>query len=234
MVLKLLKLALQHDDWSKYLQEFSGSKYVIIKSLPLPSKDTIQALVKLDISNKDISNKDIMKTIYEKIKEHSHTKNVEVLNTYSTKSHTITIFEVITNYKGSITEQIINYNSSHDYKILAYQEYGKNGLEYWDVLIHNRHINDFVHILNENAEIISFNSFDDLIFNHYGKYSLTPYESYVLKVAYRTGYFDWPKRATSEDIAKILNISKSTFTQILRNALRKSVAKELSLYNDFF
>jgi predicted DNA binding protein len=229
MVLKLLKLVLQHDDWSKYLQEFPGSKYIIINSLPLPSKDTIQALVKLETSNKDL-----MKTILKKIKEHSRTKNVEVLNTYSAKSYTMAIFKVVTNYKGSIIEQIINYNSNHDYKVLTYQEYGKNGLEYWSILIYNRYINDFVHVLNEHAEIVSFNSFDgDLIFNHYCKYSLTPYESYVLKVAYKSGYFEWPKKATSEDIAKILNISKSTFTQILRNALRKIIAKELLLYNDF-
>jgi len=52
---------------------------------------------------------------------------------------------------------------------------------------------------------------------------LSEYEHRVLLVALKEGYFEWPKRATLNDIASELGLSKVTVAEHLRKALRKLV-----------
>ena len=51
--------------------------------------------------------------------------------------------------------------------------------------------------------------------------SLTDRQREVLEVAYRAGFFDWPRTSTGEEIAEQLDISPATFTQHLRAAEQK-------------
>lgn len=53
--------------------------------------------------------------------------------------------------------------------------------------------------------------------------ALSEYEHRVLLVALKEGYFEWPKRATLDDIASELGLSKVTVAEHLRKALRKLV-----------
>lgn len=43
----------------------------------------------------------------------------------------------------------------------------------------------------------------------------------ALQTAYVSGFFDWPRGASGEDVASAMDISKSTFHQHLRTAERK-------------
>ena len=50
---------------------------------------------------------------------------------------------------------------------------------------------------------------------------LTPAEKRILTTAYELGYFDWPRLHSSKDIARFLNISNTTFLELLRRAEKK-------------
>jgi len=50
----------------------------------------------------------------------------------------------------------------------------------------------------------------------------------ILRLALDYGYFENPKRIKLEDIAKMLNISKATASDLLRRALKKVVKKYVS------
>ncbi|MFB6221877.1 MAG: PAS domain S-box protein [Halolamina sp.] len=47
---------------------------------------------------------------------------------------------------------------------------------------------------------------------------LTDRQLESLRTAYRAGYFDWPRNASGEDVAEVLDISPATFSQHLRAA----------------
>lgn len=50
---------------------------------------------------------------------------------------------------------------------------------------------------------------------------LTDRQREVLRVAYETGFFEWPRAQTGEEVAERLDISQSTFTEHLRSGERK-------------
>ena len=62
--------------------------------------------------------------------------------------------------------------------------------------------------------------------------SLTPTEREVLLTAYNMGYFEWPKKANSEIISKVLGISKATFVEHLRKAEKKILDRILKAKGD--
>jgi predicted DNA binding protein len=50
---------------------------------------------------------------------------------------------------------------------------------------------------------------------------LTEKQRTALEVAFRAGYFDWPRESTGEEVSDRLGVSPATFTQHLRVAERK-------------
>ncbi|MFB6143497.1 MAG: bacterio-opsin activator domain-containing protein [Halorientalis sp.] len=54
--------------------------------------------------------------------------------------------------------------------------------------------------------------------------SLTDRQLTALRTAYFSGFFDWPRRADGDDLAAMMDISRSTFHQHLRVAERKVLA----------
>jgi PAS domain S-box-containing protein len=57
---------------------------------------------------------------------------------------------------------------------------------------------------------------------------LTDRQRTALEVSYRSGFFEWPRDATGEEVAETLDVSPSTFHQHLRTAERKLLAALLS------
>jgi len=47
---------------------------------------------------------------------------------------------------------------------------------------------------------------------------LTPKQLEILDLAYRYGYYDWPRRIKLDEISKLMNISKTTVSEHLRRA----------------
>ena len=55
------------------------------------------------------------------------------------------------------------------------------------------------------------------------KQKLTSKQEKVLKSALELGYFDYPKRVSTEDLSKRLGVAPSTLNEILRRAERKII-----------
>ncbi|MFC4551175.1 MULTISPECIES: bacterio-opsin activator domain-containing protein [Halorussus] len=53
---------------------------------------------------------------------------------------------------------------------------------------------------------------------------LTERQRSALEVAYRTGYFEWPRRSSGEEVADSLGVSSSTFHQHVRRAEQRLLA----------
>lgn len=60
----------------------------------------------------------------------------------------------------------------------------------------------------ERIEVLSDGVFDDL----------TDRQSEAIEAAYRTGYFDWPRESTAENVAASMAISSPTLHRHLRKA----------------
>lgn len=56
------------------------------------------------------------------------------------------------------------------------------------------------------------------------KSALTSKQERVLKSALELGYYEYPKRASTEDLSKVLGIAPSTVTEILRRAERRIIS----------
>lgn len=67
--------------------------------------------------------------------------------------------------------------------------------------------------------LFSHRQFDQAVDDH-----LTERQREVLEMAHRRGYYDWPRKATQEELADELGITTSTFTQHLRSAEQKLIA----------
>ncbi|RDI71781.1 PAS domain S-box protein [Halopelagius longus] len=57
--------------------------------------------------------------------------------------------------------------------------------------------------------------------------SLTERQRTALELAYRRGYFEWPRKNSGEDLAEILGVSPATFHQHLRTSERKLLTEIL-------
>jgi len=60
-----------------------------------------------------------------------------------------------------------------------------------------------------------------------GKGILTERQEEVIRVAFSSGYFDYPRRTGSENLARKLGISASTLSEVLRAAQRRILAQYL-------
>ena len=62
---------------------------------------------------------------------------------------------------------------------------------------------------------------------------LTEKQRKVLIAAYNAGYYDVPRKTTSEELAKSLNLGDSTVVEHLRKAERKLISRLLDNNNNF-
>ncbi len=67
-----------------------------------------------------------------------------------------------------------------------------------------------------NAELIKLTKIDD-------KETLTDRQDKITHVAFERGYFDYPKRISLRELAKMFDVSPSTLSEILRKGQRKIV-----------
>lgn len=66
------------------------------------------------------------------------------------------------------------------------------------------------------AELVKLTKIDD-------KESLTERQDKITKVAFERGYFDYPKRISLRELARMFDVSPSTLSEILRKGQRKIV-----------
>lgn len=97
------------------------------------------------------------------------------------------------------------------------------GSEYWKILIYEDRIQELFGKLQSEGSIKLWG---------YRQYEvteqdLTPQELKSLVMAYTKGYFNFPKKAKSGEVAKLVGIDKSTFIYHLRSAESKLIKRYL-------
>ena len=95
-----------------------------------------------------------------------------------------------------------------------------NGKVDWTVVLSDKSVlkEIFDHLKNKNveAELVKLTKIDD-------KESLTERQDKITKVAFERGYFDYPKRISLRELARMFEVSPSTLSEILRKGQRKIV-----------
>jgi len=188
----------------------------IVKTLNLSlntEKDYIRSIIIIDRKYKDLINK-IKRT-------KSFIGTISLQFTNDDKS---ILFDFRKRYRGSVIEGINSVNG------IVLEGFKYQGKEYWRVLMYESYIRE----LKEKLE--SKGKFELLYINplNVNEYELSQQQLKILSLAYKYGYFDFPKRKKSDEIAKLIGISKSTFTYHLRSAESKVLKKfldSLKFYN---
>jgi len=188
----------------------------IVKNLSLSfdtEKDYIRSIIIVDRKYKDLINK---------IKR---TKNfIETISLQLTNDDRNILFDFRKKYRGSVIETI------HSVDGIVLEGFKYQGKEYWRVLMYESYIRE----LKEKLE--SKGKFEILYINplNVNEYELSQQQLKILYLAYKYGYFDFPRSKKSDEISKLIGISKSTFTYHLRAAESKILKKlldSLKFYN---
>ena len=95
-----------------------------------------------------------------------------------------------------------------------------NGKVDWTLVLSDKAVlkDIFDHLKNKSveAELVKLTKIDD-------KESLTERQDKIAKVAFERGYFDYPKRISLRELARMFEVSPSTLSEILRKGQRKIV-----------
>ncbi len=95
-----------------------------------------------------------------------------------------------------------------------------NGKVEWTLVLSDKEVlkDIFDHLKKKSveAELVKLTKIDD-------KESLTERQDKITHVAFERGYFDYPKRISLRELARMFDVSPSTLSEILRKGQRKIV-----------
>lgn len=90
----------------------------------------------------------------------------------------------------------------------------------WTLIVSEKEVlkDIFDHLKKKSvdAELIKLTKIDD-------RESLTERQDKITQVAFERGYFDYPKRISLRELARMFDVSPSTLSEILRKGQRKIV-----------
>jgi len=106
-----------------------------------------------------------------------------------------------------------------DVFLISAQSRGAGKVDWTIVLSDKKVLKDiFDHLKSRSveAELVKLTKIDD-------KETLTERQDKITQVAFERGYFDYPKRISLRELARIFDVSPSTLSEILRKGQRKIV-----------
>jgi predicted DNA binding protein len=206
---KLVSLYLIHENcWSKYYLE--DDMVNILNLIPYEEKNLLRVfLVSTEKSYKQIA----------KLKFEGRIRDIFNVYRYYNKI----LVDLARDYENSIFSIITGNNGI----VLNTAKY--NGGEIWNFLMYEHKINKTLKELDEVAEIENVNISDFIPIST----TLSDHELKALSLAYEYGYFEYPRRIRSGELAKMLGIKQSTLIYHLRNAERKVIGSFLKKNRSF-
>jgi predicted DNA binding protein len=106
-----------------------------------------------------------------------------------------------------------------DVFLISAQSKDKGKVEWTIILSEKKVLKDIFDHLKEKsveAELVKLTKIDD-------KETLTERQDKITQVAFDRGYFDYPKRISLRELARMFDVSPSTLSEILRKGQRKIV-----------
>lgn len=123
---------------------------------------------------------------------------------------------------GAITTarcEICRILTDADVFLISAQSRGAGKVDWTLILSDKKVLKDiFDHLKSKNvdAELVKLTKIDD-------KETLTDRQDKITQVAFERGYFDYPKRISLRELARMFAVSPSTLSEILRKGQRKIV-----------
>ncbi|AGJ62204.1 helix-turn-helix domain-containing protein [Saccharolobus islandicus] len=199
-LIKHVDIVVSHEDcWTSHMP---FTAYTINLEV-YPHKNYLRSRILIDsMENNVISN--LMKT---------HRSVIKVMKVDRFKGGTYVDF--LNKYKGSIAGVL------YDKEVLILGNLIEGKDEKWSFVTSSKNLRE---ILTEIESLGKVKRVETTDFNPILYPNLTEWEKKVLTVSYSYGYLDYPRRATADELAELLGISKVTFLYHLRNAQRKLIA----------
>ncbi|WP_048098493.1 helix-turn-helix domain-containing protein [Candidatus Acidianus copahuensis] len=206
LMLKRVIVEVEHEDcWTPKIPYGSLTLGLSI----YPNKNYLRSRLLVYSANKEILHK--MK----------RNKNVIKINDYELRNSN-TYIDFYNVYEGSIAGYL------YDKEVTLLGNENKEGREVWVFATDEDYIHEVVSGLKSLGKVkravakdFEISSFPDL----------TDIEKKVLLTAYMRGYFEYPRRSSTDDIAESLSLSKVTFLYHIRNVQKKLVEHYVNFYS---
>jgi len=199
--LNVANIEILHDTcWSRDVDY--GVSIESLGRIIYPEKGVIRAFLVVDNKGKQL---------IKKLKDQGRIKDILNISRYNSKL----VLDVIEDYSNSVLKLL------NDNGVLVIKVIKRNGKEFWSFIGYEFQISKALKDISEVAKIeySEIKEFNLAI----SESNLTISEIRSLITAIQMGYFDYPKRATAEEVARVLGIKKSTFIYHIRNAQKKLV-----------
>jgi len=197
-MLKRVDIVVDHDDcWTSHIPVTAHT----INLEVYPHKDYLRSRILIDSPNKFLLNS---------MKAHKSVIKIIKINKFQNGTYV----DFLNKYKGSIAGVL------YDNEVLILDNVIEDGKEKWSFATSNKNLKEIISQIESLGKIhkMEITDFDPILYP-----SLTEWEKKVLSVAYNYGYLDYPRKASADELAELLGISKVTFLYHLRNAQRKLI-----------
>ena len=164
-----------------------------------------KGLIEIDSIKGDVSE------LIEMIRKHPNVKDVDL----SPSPDGCTIASISCENKCAACKSLMDSNC-----FLISASSAKNGFIKWRVLVgEGKSLTELMDKLKEHGCEVELKSSARIT----RKRILTERQDEIIRTAFENGYYNIPKKTTIEELAKIINISKSTLAEILQRAERKVI-----------
>jgi len=207
--IKLVNIYLIHENcWSKYYLEDDLVK--ILDLIPYPDKNLLRVSAVVSLRG--------YRTI-SKLKSEGKIKNI--YNVYNFKNGILV--DLARDYDNSIFS-VIRKNHGILLNTMKF-----SGGEIWNLLVYEYRLNRLLNEVKEFAQIERVEVNDDIPIAE-----ISDREFKILNIAYDLGYFDYPRKIKSDELARIIGIKRSTLVYHLRRAENKIIGYFIKrVKNDF-
>ncbi len=188
-----------------------------MSEIPEKHPVTIKVIERIPYSEKGVKDlveiagpEDVMEEVLKDIKKNPLVSNVDATTTNKGK-----VFGSVTTSRCEICRIL----TDADVFLISAETKG-NGKVEWTLVLSDKEVlkGIFDHLKSKGVEteLVKLTKIDD-------KETLTDRQDKITHVAFERGYFDYPKRISLRDLAKMFDVSPSTLSEILRKGQRKIV-----------
>jgi len=108
-------------------------------------------------------------------------------------------------------------------------EYVNDGLENWKIVLRSRSARKFRERLTDYGNVVKYR--EEMLRDFTDLPSPSQRQLQILEAALRAGYFDYPKKIRSDELAKSLGMTPATLVYHLRNAEREILEFYVSTFS---
>ena len=191
------------ENWISDVSERYAADIRVIDRMPY-AEEGVKDLVEIS------AQADVMEEVLDAIK-----KNPLVVRMDTTVTEKGKVISAVTTARCQICRILID----ADVFLISAQSKSDGRVE-WTMILSDKHVlkEIFDHMKSKSvdAELIKLTKIDD-------RESLTERQDKITQVAFDRGYFDYPKRISLRELARMFDVSPSTLSEILRKGQRKIV-----------